>query len=501
MTQTDITNHSAVETFTTTDPRDGSFIAEYRIDSKQDVDRAVAHARDAALWWSNLGFSGRARAMKSWRRYLLDRLDELAKVVSAETGKPLADATIEVVLAIDHLHWAAKHARRVLRRRTVASGMLMSNHHATVEYCALGVIGVIGPWNYPVFTPMGSIAYALAAGNTVVFKPSEHTPKVGVWLAESFSEALQAQGESQSPLFVITGGGGTGAALCESDVDKLAFTGSAETGKRVMAACAATLTPVLIEAGGKDAVIVDSDANLAAAADGIVWGSVANAGQTCVGVERVYVVDDVADRLIAFIAERVEKLKVGPELNADIGPVTVPAQVDIIEEHIRAGIGSGGQAVTGSLLSVKRPYVRPVVLVNVAEDSPAITDETFGPVIVINRVRSTDEAISLANNSRYGLGATVFSNSRGRSIAERLHVGMVGVNSIIPYVAIPALPFGGVKESGFGRIHGADGLREFTTPRSVAKKILPPLLRPTSFSRPAWTISALSALARSLYRW
>jgi acyl-CoA reductase-like NAD-dependent aldehyde dehydrogenase len=465
MTQTDITNHSAVDTFTTTDPRDGRFIAEYRIHSKQDVDRAVAHAHDAALWWSNLGFSGRARAMKSWRRYLLDRLDELAKVVSAETGKPLADATIEVVLAIDHLHWAAKHARRVLRRRTVASGLLMSNHHATVEYCALGVVGVIGPWNYPVFTPMGSIAYALAAGNTVVFKPSEHTPKVGVWLAESFREALQ------------------------------------ETGKRVMAACAATLTPVLIEAGGKDAVIVDSDANLAAAADGIVWGSVANAGQTCVGVERVYVVDDVADRLIAFIAERVEKLKVGPELNADIGPLTVPAQVDIIEKHIRDGIGSGGQAVTGSLLSVKRPYVRPVVLVNVAEDSPAITDETFGPVIVINRVRSTDEAISLANNSRYGLGATVFSNSRGRSIAERLHVGMVGVNSIIPYVAIPALPFGGVKESGFGRIHGADGLREFTTPRSVAKKILPPLLRPTSFSRPAWTISALSALARILYRW
>ena len=210
---------------------------------------------------------------------------QLAEVSHAETGKPHSDAQLEIVLAIDHIAWAAKHARKVLGPHRRSPGLLLANFVATVEYEPLGVVGVIGPWNYPVFTPMGSIAYALAAGNAVVFKPSEYTPGVGKWLVEAFADVV---GE-QPVLQLITGYGETGAALCRSGVDKLAFTGSARTGRKVMAACAEKLTPVVIEGGGKDSLLVDEDADLDAAADAAIWGGMSNAGQTCVGVERVYV--------------------------------------------------------------------------------------------------------------------------------------------------------------------------------------------------------------------
>jgi acyl-CoA reductase-like NAD-dependent aldehyde dehydrogenase len=490
-----------VATFVTVDPRTDTPLAEFPAHSAHEVAAQVARARDAATWWSGLGYAGRARRLKRWRQHLLHRFDELAEVVSAETGKPLADAKIEVVLGIDHLHWAAQNAERVLRRRRVAPGMLMFNHIASVEYTPLGVVGVIGPWNYPVFTPMGSIAYALAAGNAVVFKPSEYTTRVGQWLVNSLADVLAANRDEKSPLLLVTGAGKTGATLCRANIDKLAFTGSTPTGKRVMAACAESLTPVLMECGGKDAFIVDADADLKAAADAAVWGSLSNAGQTCVGAERVFVADQVAAEFTALVTGLVGNLSVGGSTGADIGPITMPGQIDVIERHIRDGLSSGGQALIGSALSVQRPYVKPVVLVDVPDDSAACTEETFGPVIIINRVRTMDEAIERANSTAYGLGATVFSRSQGTRIADRLNVGMVGVNSFIPYTAIPSLPFGGVGQSGFGRIHGDDGLREFAHPKSIARKVGPALLRPTSFTRPPWTIPALTVLAKILYRW
>ena len=233
------------------------------------------------------------------------RIAQLADVVHQETGKPHSDATLEAALALDHIAWAAKNARKVLGRHKVSSGLVMANQAATVEYRPLGVVGVIGPWNYPVFTPMGSIAYALAAGNAVVFKPSELTPGVGDWLAATFAEVVP-----EHPVFqVVTGLGETGAALCRAGVDKLAFTGSTATGKKVMAACAETLTPVVIEAGGKDAVLVDEDADLDAAADAALWGACSNAGQTCIGVERVYVHERVYDEFLSRLLDKARDLQ------------------------------------------------------------------------------------------------------------------------------------------------------------------------------------------------
>src|SRR6266540_2041559 len=278
---------------------------------------------------------------------------------------------------------------------------------------------------------------------------------------------------------IVTGFGATGAALCRAGVDKLAFTGSAATGRKVMAACAETLTPVLMECGGKDAVIVDADADVEAAADAVLWGSCTNAGQTCAGVERVYVVDAVHDRFVAALVERARELAT-PD---SFGPITMPRQLDVIRRHIDDAIARGGTAVVGGPESVQPPYVGPVVLTGVPEAAAAVQEETFGPVTIVNRVPDADEAVRRANGTAYGLGATVFARRRGMELARRLRAGMVAVNGVLSYAGVPSLPFGGVGESGFGRIHGAEGMREFVRPKAIARTRFPALVNLTTYRR------------------
>ncbi|QYG95426.1 aldehyde dehydrogenase family protein [Iamia sp. SCSIO 61187] len=466
-------------TFDSLDPATGRVVGTHPVHGPEDVAAAVARARAAAPAWADLGFAGRAPLLGTWRALLVKRADELAALVHDETGKPAGDALLEIVLAVDHLAWAAKHAPKVLKRRRVSSGLLMSNHAATLEYLPLGVVGVIGPWNYPVFTPMGSIAYALAAGNAVVFKPSEHTPGVGEWLAQSAAEAMGVPGL----LEVVTGFGDTGAALVGAGVDKVAFTGSTATAKKIMAAAAETLTPVLVECGGKDALLVDADADLDAAADAATWGGMSNAGQTCVGVERVYVHGDVYDAFVDKVVAKARAVETGDGPDADIGPITMPSQLDVIRRHIADALDRGGRALVGGRDAVGERYVQPTVLVDVPEDSLANTDETFGPTLTIAKVADMDDAVARANATRYGLGATVFSKSQGPELARRLRTGMTAVNSVISFAGIPSLPFGGVGDSGFGRIHGADGLREFARPKAVARQRLAAPLALTTFDR------------------
>ncbi|NGY57945.1 aldehyde dehydrogenase family protein [Lentzea sp. NEAU-D13] len=481
--------------FASLDPRTGEVVAHHPIHTAAEVEDAVSSAREAAAWWAGLGFEGRKTKLDAWRRVLSKRADEFITLISAETGKPADDSRVEIALVMDHLHWAARHAGRVLGKRRVSSGMLMINHGATLEYRPLGVIGVIGPWNYPAHTPMGSISYALAAGNAVVFKPSEFTPGVGTFLASTFAEAVP-----EYPVFqVVTGFGETGAALCAAGVDKIAFTGSTRTGKKVMAAAAASLTPVLVECGGKDALIVDSDADLTAAAEAAIWGAVSNAGQTCAGVERIYVAEDVADEFIEIVVKRAKKLKPGGEPSANLGPITMPAQVEIIREHVQDALDRGGKALVGGPESIRPPYVEPVVLTDVPEDSLAVTEETFGPTVVIKRVPNALEGVRLANRSKYGLGAAVFSKARGEELASELRVGMVSINSVLTYAAIPGLPFGGVGDSGFGRIHGEDGLREFVYAKAVTKLKFASLIDMATFDRSSMAGKQMLRLARMLF--
>ncbi len=485
----------ARETFDSLSPITGDVVGTHPVHTAEEVEAAVARAHEAAAWWSSLSYDERADLLVKWKGVIARRIAQLADVVHQETGKPHSDATLEAALALDHVDWAAKHAKKVLGRHKVSSGLVMANQAATVQYQPLGVVGVIGPWNYPVFTPMGSISYALAAGNAVVFKPSELTPGVGQWLAAAFAEVVP-----DHPVFqVVTGLGDTGAALCRAGVNKVAFTGSTATGKKVMAACAETLTPVVIEAGGKDAVLVDEDADLEAAADAALWGACANAGQTCTGVERIYVHDRVYDEFLSRLVDKARDLRAEDSPDTQIGPITMPSQLGIISSHIKDALDRGGRAVLGGPDAVGERFVQPTILVDVPEESSAVQDETFGPTVTVTRVRDMDEAVAKANGTRYGLGSTVFAKARGMELAERIRSGMTAVNGVITFAAIPSLPFGGVGDSGFGRIHGPDGLKEFTYAKAIARQRFKPVLALTTFARTAKADNQLTQIVTMLH--
>ena len=490
----------------TVNPATGEVLATFPVHGRREVDAAVTAAREAAGWWAGLGWSGRKTRLLAWKSYLVRYMARLAQLMHEETGKPLDDAKLEIILAVVHIDWAARHARRVLRPRRVRSGLAAINQAATVEYQPLGVIGVIGPWNYPVFTPVGSIAYALAAGNAVVFKPSELTPATGAWLVQSFGEALRVFGNPAPVLQLVTGGGTTGEALARSGVSKIAFTGSATTARKVMAAASDTLTPVLAECGGKDALLVGADADLDAAADAAAWGAMSNAGQTCAGIERVYVADAVYHTFLERLTQRVSGLRPGFDSEAAYGPMTRPEQAETVEKHVADALARGGRPVVGGADAVAPPYVRPIVLADVPENSAAVTDETFGPTVIVTPVASLAEAVSYANAGRYGLGSAVFTKDRSAamSAARSLRSGMTSVNSVASFALVPALPFGGVGESGFGRIHGADGLREFTRPKAITRQRMRPLMHWLSFGRTdrdmRRTVTLVTLLHGRLYR-
>ncbi|MGW6421900.1 aldehyde dehydrogenase family protein [Nocardia sp. NPDC055053] len=481
-------------TFDVISPATGAVVGSYPIFSPAEVEATVTDARRAADWWAGLGFAERARRLDAWRGEIVSGRAELARIIHQEMGKPLSDARLEIAMALEHLAWAASNARQVLGPRSVRPGLLAVNQECTLEYRPFGVVGVIGPWNYPVFTPLGSVSFALAAGNAVVFKPSEFTPGVGRWLAERFAEVVPEQ-----PVFqVITGMGETGAALCRSGVGKIGFTGSTATGKRVMAACAETLTPVLMELGGKDALIVDADADLDAAADAAVWGGMSNAGQTCLGVERVYVHTDVYDEFLTKLVACARNLRAGTGA-AKIGPITMPKQIAIIRHHIEDALARGARALLGGADAIDGQFVQPTILVDVPEDAAAVTEETFGPTLTVARVRDMDEAIERVNAGSYGLGSTVFSRHNGRRIADRIRAGGTSINAYVAHATITSLPLGGVGDSGFGRVHGADGLKEFTYAKATTRQRFSLPLALTTFTRSKTTDAVVDRLVTQLH--
>jgi acyl-CoA reductase-like NAD-dependent aldehyde dehydrogenase len=485
------------ETFDTLNPATSEVIATFPVFGEDEVAQTVERAHQAAAWWAGLPPKDRQTRLLAWKSHIMRYIGRLAELVHTETGKPLADAQLEIILAVVHIDWAARNARKVLRPRRVRSGLVALNQAATLEYQPLGVVGVIGPWNYPVFTPMGSLVYALAAGNAVVFKPSELTPAVGGWLVDSFAEVVP----EQPVLQLVTGAGETGDCLARSAVNKIAFTGSAATAKKVMAACAQNLTPLVAECGGKDALIVAADADLDAAADAAAWGALSNGGQTCVGIERVYVAGDVYHSFLEKLTERMSAVRPGEDREAGYGPMTLPSQVEVIERHIADALARGGRPVVGGLASIRKPFVGPVVLADVPEESRAVTEETFGPTVTVARVADLSEGVKLANASRYGLGASVFARNKKAAMAaaRSLRSGMTAVNSVIAYASVPSLPFGGSGDSGFGRIHGADGLREFSRPKAITRQRMKPPVNLTSFARTDKDMKRILRLATLLH--
>jgi len=484
---------SPSERLSSYNPATQELLGTVPIDGPAEIDAAVARARVASERWGALSFEARREELTAFRKAIAAHADELAVLLRRENGKPEIEALTEVMMALSHLQHAPACAEAAMAPRRVSSGVL-ANFRATISYHPLGVIGVIGPWNYPLFTPMGSIAYALAAGNAVIWKPSELTPLIAVKVAEIARQAFALPDLLQ----VVTGAGPTGAALARSAVDKIAFTGSAATGRRVMMAAADRLTPVLLELGGKDPMIVADDADLAKAAEACVYGALTNAGQACISVERVYVADAVHDRFVDEVVKQVRALKVGGD-DGHLGAMTSAAQVAIVKDHLQDAIAKGAKVLTGGPDAISGSYIQPTVLTNVDHRMKVMSDETFGPVIPIKRVASLDEAVQLANDTRYGLGSSVFAGKAARSLAARLRAGMTSINSVMSFAGIPSLPFGGVGDSGFGRIHGDEGIREFTRVKSTAEQVMSLPINMMSFRQPKEAPGRLRSMIKQLY--
>ena len=484
---------SNTERLTSYNPATGEAVGTVPVFTPAEVDAAVARARVAANAWGALSFAARTEELTAFRKALAASADELADLLHRENGKPELEAYVEVMMALSHVQHATARAEEAMAPRKVSSGVL-ANFRSSVSYHPLGVIGVIGPWNYPLFTPMGSIAYALAAGNAVVFKPSELTPL----LAVKVGEIAQKTFALPDLLQVVTGAGSTGAALAKAAVDKVAFTGSAATGKRVMMAAAERLTPVLLELGGKDPMIVTDDADIEKAAEAAVYGALTNAGQACISIERVYVDDRVHDRFVEKVVENVRALKVGGD-DGDLGAMTSPQQVAIVKDHLEDAIAKGAKVHTGGPDAISGNFIQPTVLTDVDHHMKVMVDETFGPVLPIKRVSSLDEAIKLANDTKYGLGSSVFAGKGARSIASKLRSGMTAVNAVMAFSGIPTLPFGGIGESGFGRIHGDEGIREFTRVKATAEQSFSLPMNMMSFRQPKDITKRVKGMIKTLY--
>lgn len=476
-------------------PNTGELVGTVADHGAGEVEAAIGRARVGSRRWGAMGHGQRRKDLAAFRRGLAQNAEGLASLVHRETGKPKVDAMAEVLLAIQHVSHAAGRAEEVLATRTVGSGLLM-NLKSTVSYEPLGVIGVIGPWNYPIFTPMGSIAYALAAGNAVVFKPSELTPLVALEVSRIANDTLSVPDVLQ----VVTGRGPAGAALARGTIDKLAFTGSPATGRKVMMAAAERLTPVLLELGGKDPMIVLPDADLDKAAEAAVFGAMTNAGQACVSIERCYVHTAVYDRFVDKVVAEVNDIKLeGP--GAQIGHITLPAQVEIIRRHLEDARKKGAKLLTGDDGDgpVSGNFVKPTVLVDVSDDMLVMNEETFGPVLPIARVSDANEALMRANATKYGLGSSIFGRSGVRELAAKIASGMVAINTALAFGSVPGVPFGGVGESGFGRIHGDEGLREFSRTKSVVEQRFALPMNPFTMRTPPNLYDQLKGMAEKLY--
>lgn len=475
-------------------PATGEIIGTVPIDSLKAVREKVARARAASVQWGKLSYAQRREELSRWRREIASRLDEFADLVHRENGKPHLDALQEIMMALSHLDHAAKRAPAALATHKVPSGV-MANFRATVSYVPLGVVGVIGPWNYPVFTPMGSIAYALAAGNAVVHKPSELTPLIALFLEETAHATLSIP----DAFLVCPGDGSTGAALAGANIDKIAFTGSTATGRKVMKAAADKLTPVLMELGGKDPLIVCDDADIDAAAEAAVYGALQNAGQACTSIERCYVVGGAYGRFVDRVVEEAKIVTAGSTRDSKIGAMTSPAQVDIVRDHMEDAIEKGAKVLLGGPDKIHGSFIEPTVLVDVTSNMKIMQEETFGPVLPIVRVESADEAVEAANSTVFGLGSAVFAKEGAREIADRIRAGMTAVNSVLAFAAIPALPFGGIGDSGFGRIHGDEGLREFARTKATAEHRFGLPMNLISFNQPDNIYDQLKKTVVQLY--
>lgn len=453
------------------DPATGEEIGRAPIMDATDIAAAIRNARAAQPAWANRSYRERARFVLRARGLVLEQLEEIAKLISRETGKPPTEAiSMEVVPTLDLMHHFAHHTEQLLERRKLDLGQYnFMARKSYIVYKPLGVVGIISPWNFPWATPLDEVVMALMAGNAVIVKPSELTPLTSLKIGEIFKQAQLPTGLLQ----IVTGDGSTGAALVEAGVDKIMFTGSVRTGKRVAEAAAKHLTPVVLELGGKDPMIVLEDANLENAARAAIWGAFCNSGQACASIERCYVHESIAPQFIDLVVKETRLLKQDkPSTDAiDIGAMTNEQQLKIVEDHVSDAVERGAEVRTGGrrVNDSRGWFHQPTVMTGVDHSMKIMRDETFGPVLPIMTFKTDEEAVRLANDSIYGLTASVFTRdlARGRRLAEQIDAGTVMVNEVVYTHAVAQTPWGGVKQSGYGRTHGRLGLLELVSHQHI----------------------------------
>src|SRR5215475_322738 len=459
------------------DPATGEEIGRAPLLMPEDVAHAVARARDAQPGWAARSYRERGRIIMSARKIILKELEEIAFLIAIETGKPVAEAiSLELTPVLDLMQFFARKTQTLLSPQRINIGQYGFMGRSSYEiYKPIGVVGIISPWNFPFSTPLGEVVMSLMAGNAAVLKPSELTPLTGLKINEILSRA----GLPEGVLEVVTGDGSTGAALVGAGVDKIMFTGSVATGRRVAEATAKYLIPVVLELGGKDPMIVLDDANVENAARGAVWGAFANCGQSCSSVERCYVHESVAELFIAEVVKETKRLNqmAGTEKNADVGSMSSERQLRIVERHVNQAIDNGAVALTGGerVREVKGPFYPPTVLTNVNHNMDVMREETFGPVLPIMKFRTEEEAVRLANDSDFGLTASVWTNNiaRGKRLAAKIESGTVMINEVFYTHGIAQAPWGGLKQSGIGRTHGRAGLLELVHVQHIHVNRLP----------------------------
>jgi acyl-CoA reductase-like NAD-dependent aldehyde dehydrogenase len=465
------TNGASAHTITVENPATGEVITSVPVLGAAELEAMAARARQAQPQWEAIGFDGRARIMRRAQKWMLDNVDRVLDSVVRESGKTYEDAQLaDLGYTVTALGFWAKEAGKYLADERVKSwnNPVAAGKKLVIRYVPVGVVGVIGPWNYPIANSFGDCIPALMAGNSVILKPSEVTPLSSVLMADMMREC----GLPEDVFQVATGDGSTGAALI-GQVDCVMFTGSSRTGKAVMRAAADALVPCYLELGGKDPMIVCADADLERAANAATFYSMNNGGQVCISVERCYVEEPIYDEFVSRVTDKVRALRQGEPTGVgtvDVGAVIFPPQLDIVDEHVRDAVAKGAKVLTGGHAHSERGrYYEPTVLVDVDHSMRLMQEETFGPTLPIMKIANAEEGVRLANDSAYGLQASVWTGDadRGEALARRIEAGVVCVNDAqINYSALN-LPMGGWKSSGLGTRHGSGGIRKYTKTQSL----------------------------------
>jgi acyl-CoA reductase-like NAD-dependent aldehyde dehydrogenase len=459
----------ALESF---NPATGELVGTVETLTPAKVQGVVDEVAEVQPFWAALSLEDRARYLRRASDVLLEDLDEIAELLTNEQGKPRVESyTMEILPTVDSLNWIADNGPDILSDEKLSMPTLLKTKRAKFTFEPIGVVGVIAPWNYPWSIPFGEVAIALMAGNGVVLKPASLTPLIGERIRQTFEKA----GLPEGLIRTIHGGGRIGDALVKSSAGKIFFTGSVEVGRKVGIECAKRMKGSVLELGGKDPQIVCADADLANAVSGAVWGGFANAGQTCSGIERVYVHKDVADPFVEGVVRETERLTVGDprEWTTEIGPMVSDEQAVIVSELVDDAVKSGAKKLTGGPTKVEGmngSFIAPVVLTGVTHEMRIMQEEIFGPVLPVMAVDSEEEGIRLANDSRFGLGASVWTKDRakGERMAHEIESGMVWTNDHSFSHGACQCAWGGVKDSGLGRSHSKFGFYECVTIKQLA---------------------------------